>query len=355
MFNFKKNKLWLIVVVVAAAAAVVAFVVTAFHAEASVCNKRIIVMNCISPIRIRNPKSTFYSPRAFIDVPCGKCVPCLKRKRRELSFRIYNELKDASSAYFVTLTYDTPNLQFNLQTGLPILVKRDVQLFLKRLRKDLSSKGLEHKNLRYFCVSEYGDEFMRPHYHMILFNLPIQDHPVITPQRTYYPLIKQYLDSMWQLGFTDVGGVTLASCNYCAKYVCKGLFNLEEKPWVSEYWTLRSQGIGLNYVNKYGYRFLNSGKTYTTWHSFPIKLPRYYINKIFFNNESDNFHQHCRLSSKTWNYNNTSRHDTYSYFLRASNGQYQNAAVLFSQYQYSTVNNLLRTSGGFRSTNVRQR
>lgn len=353
MLNFKIIKLWLIVVVVAAAAAVAAFVATAFRVEASVCNKQLIIMNCLSPIRIKNPKPTYYSPRNFIDVPCGKCVHCLKNKRRELSFRIYNELKDAESAYFVTLTYDTPNLQFNLHTGLPILVKRDVQLFLKRLRKDLSSKGLEHRNLKYFCVSEFGDEFMRPHYHMILFNLPIQDTPVITPKRCYYPLIKQYLDSIWQLGFTDVGGVTLASCNYCAKYVCKGLFDLDKKPWVQEYWTLRSQGIGLNFVDRHGDRFLRSGKTFTTWHSFPIKLPRYYINKIFYNNESDNFHQHCRLSSKAWNYNNTSGHDSYSYFLRAANGQYENAAILFSEYQNATVNNVLRASGGFRITNVR--
>ena len=353
MFNFKNFKLWPIVVVVVAAVAVAAFVATAFLAGASVCNKQTIIMNCLSPIRIKNPKPTFYSPRAFIDVPCGKCVPCLKKKRRELSFRIYNELKDASSAYFVTLTYDTPNLQFNRHTGLPVLVKRDVQLFLKRLRKDLSSKGLEHKNLRYFCVSEYGDEFMRPHYHMILFNLPIQDYPVITPQRTYYPGIKQYLDSIWQLGFTDVGGVTLSSCNYCAKYVCKGLFNLDEKPWVSEYWVLRSQGIGLNYVNKYGDRFLKSGKTYTTWHSFPIKLPRYYINKIFFNNETYNFHQHCRFGFKAWSNINSSGHDAFSYFLRASHGQHENAAVLLGQYQHATVNNLLRATGGHRITNIR--
>lgn len=44
---------------------------------------------------------------------------------------------------------------------------RDVQLFLKRLRKNLS-KYTDEK-IRYYAVSEYGPKTFRPHYHFLFF------------------------------------------------------------------------------------------------------------------------------------------------------------------------------------------
>jgi len=47
------------------------------------------------------------------------------------------------------------------------LIKRDVQLFVKRLRKDQDARGLA--KIRYYLVGEYGDQTKRPHYHAAIF------------------------------------------------------------------------------------------------------------------------------------------------------------------------------------------
>jgi hypothetical protein len=60
---------------------------------------------------------------------------------------------------WVTLTYSPEHLP-----NPPYVSKEDVQLFLKRLRK-------ETPKFRYFIVGEYGDTTYRPHYHCCFFGL----------------------------------------------------------------------------------------------------------------------------------------------------------------------------------------
>lgn len=102
----------------------------------------------------------------FIEVPCGKCALCKEKKSREWSFRALCENNTSiSEPYFVTLTY---NPRCVPKQGLS---KKDVQLFLKRLRIRLDRLNIKH-NIRYFAVGEYGKKCKRPHYHLILWNFP---------------------------------------------------------------------------------------------------------------------------------------------------------------------------------------
>ena len=80
----------------------------------------------------------------------------MARKRQQWAFRLQQELKVSSSSHFVTLTYNEENLTKS-KDGIPIVSKRDIQLFIKRLRKALPSY-----KLRYFLVSEYGPTTLRP-------------------------------------------------------------------------------------------------------------------------------------------------------------------------------------------------
>ncbi|MCE3047900.1 hypothetical protein LW137_00305 [Helicobacter sp. faydin-H23] len=66
-----------------------------------------------------------------------------------------------SSSIFVTLTYSNEFLP-----SPPSVSKRELQLFLKRLRKALGDK-----KIRYYACGEYGDTFLRPHYHLIIFGM----------------------------------------------------------------------------------------------------------------------------------------------------------------------------------------
>lgn len=71
------------------------------------------------------------------------------------------ESKVHASSVVVTLTYaeEPPGRS---------LVPRDTELWLKRLRK-----AVEPLKLRYFLCGEYGDANDRPHYHAVVFGLPL--------------------------------------------------------------------------------------------------------------------------------------------------------------------------------------
>lgn len=112
---------------------------------------------------------------------------------------------------FITLTYSPENLPEggNLQ-------KRDFQLFMKRLRKEHSSR------IRFFHCGEYGENFSRPHYHAILFGIDFADkkrHSVNSQGDTLYT--SETLTKLWGKGHCLIGQVTKASCEYVARYVTK--------------------------------------------------------------------------------------------------------------------------------------
>lgn len=90
-------------------------------------------------------------------VPCGWCVNCRQNKRQSWVYRLQAEAKEYPLSLFVTLTYDDEHLPIErigsdlFQTNVAVVSKRDVQLFMKRLRKKY-----EDYKMRYFVTSEYG-------------------------------------------------------------------------------------------------------------------------------------------------------------------------------------------------------
>lgn len=107
-------------------------------------------MKCISPVYVKKV-------REF--VPCGKCAFCIKKQINAWCLRLAHEMEISSSAFFLTLTYNDEHLPPNEE-----LSKRDIQLWIKRLRK-------VNPGIRYFAVGEYGTEKGRPHYHAVIYNL----------------------------------------------------------------------------------------------------------------------------------------------------------------------------------------
>ena len=90
-------------------------------------------------------------------VPCGKCIGCLKKRRKDWTTRCIHEARKYEENCFVTLTYNESYLPETFD-----MVKRDVQLFIKRLRK----KGYK---FRYYGCGESGDRFGRKHAHLVIF------------------------------------------------------------------------------------------------------------------------------------------------------------------------------------------
>lgn len=229
---------------------------------------------------------------SYILVPCGKCLACRINRRREWTARLQQELIFSSCGYFVTLTYDQEHLPHDAR-GNPSVCKRDIQLFLKRLRKKYGS------GLRYFLNSEYGPDTHRPHYHSIIFNLP-QDLPEKSRRcvrfwngRKSIFYLNDDLTRLWGKGDVEFSDVTKERCGYCAKY----FVSRQDVPeGYSNNFSLISKGRrtvdglgGIGY--RYGQaisdkvRYNSSLYMYSPSNGHPVALPRYYKDIIFSDEE----------------------------------------------------------------------
>lgn len=219
------------------------------------------------------------SLRRTTTVPCGRCVPCLERKRNDWSLRLSEEMRHCTTAVFLTLTYNDESLPYSEDSGLPTLVKSHLQLFLKQLRNYLK-QGIQTTNhfgksvktpksdvkLIYFAQGEYGTNKDRPHYHMILFNFPSNCQFLI--------------EKAWYHGFVHFGECNNATIHYTTKYMITKYdsdFDFVQKPFA-----LMSKGIGKNYVERNGeWHKKNLVPTITKVGGSKYPLPRYFKDKIF--------------------------------------------------------------------------
>lgn len=95
-------------------------------------------------------------------------------------------------------------------------MKRHLQLFFKRLRK-----AIRPIKIRYYAVGEYGDENLRPHYHIILFGYRFPDAKLLRDTKGHRFYTSDALSTLWGQGLTEFGEVTAETCAYCARYVIK--------------------------------------------------------------------------------------------------------------------------------------
>ena len=247
----------------------------------------------------------------YVPVPCGKCINCLKNRQNALVSRCLEESEKRGTFIFLTLTYadeylpiaqslwrsskvtgeceiveqgeiissardstfvdrakvlsllksDKPRYYDSYIDGFeddeyvyfsrltPSVCRKDVRLWLKRARVTYErERGHKLSPFSYVCVSEYGPNTCRPHYHLAFFGL--------TPDES------AWLASSWPYGFVcqrsvnrinpdGSDGFQIAS-RYIGKYMTKGKFECEsvidkcaEKPRICQ-----SIGIGKSLIDK---------------------------------------------------------------------------------------------------------
>lgn len=218
-----------------------------------------------------------------IEVPCKKCIGCRLAYSKEWANRCVLEAKEWKHNYSITLTYDTEHLPdgektehiLDHETGELIgkthatLNDKDITKFMKRLRKhfekdqiytingtdyeyekgkslvkhwekDLGLKRnkdftLDVKGIRFFMCGEYGDKRERPHYHMIIFNINLQDVEYIGKNKAGNNIWKsKTIDKIWGKGLTVVGNVDWEFCAYTARYIMKKQKGPEAKNYYKE-------------------------------------------------------------------------------------------------------------------------
>lgn len=234
-------------------------------------------MNCTNPIRLlprRDRKTGLYknlSPSDYPDgllVPCGKCLQCRIKKRKEWSMRCLHEMDMYDDSIFVTLTYDDDYLPPNSS-----LVKADLQKFFKRLRKRHESK------IRYFACGEYGSRTQRPHYHAIIFGMSLA-----TEDRGHIMDSWPFCD--WSNPVIRSKSFGLAepdSISYVAQYIDKKFSgDLAEVEYAGKnrepVFKLSSLGIGRGFCDAHADSIRASGSL--NYRGKIVSLPRYYLDRL---------------------------------------------------------------------------
>lgn len=216
----------------------------------------------------------------LIRVSCGGCLSCRLKKATEWSVRCVHQYSTSNQVgCFLTLTYSPENLP---KGG--VLVRRHIQLFIKRLRKHLY--GNAGGPLKYFCCGEYGDKNLRPHYHLVIFGY---DFPEGRDRLDSYMRSSSsncrvrvrnnsLLSRIWPHGHYVIGDLTYESAKYVASYsLKKSVGRLTQVNGVKEFIGC-SIGLGKDWLLKNLYDVYKNDYVVvkTKNSSFKMKPPRYY-------------------------------------------------------------------------------
>lgn len=127
---------------------------------------------CYHPIHIKHknlhPSPAFPENYIEMDVPCGKCIQCIKRRQIDYAARLYREAKSAANMFFVTLTYNDNNIPIAsnfyrccVDTGevdrvetMKIVTDDDMLFNLRGIFKDLKASSKPRYVTRYICGSD---------------------------------------------------------------------------------------------------------------------------------------------------------------------------------------------------------
>lgn len=246
---------------------------------------------CITPI-VRNSQDKCGGKVTGKEVPCGKCPACRSKRASNWSFRLNQEDRRAMSSYFITMTYSPEKMKYT-KNGFRNLVKRDCQLFFKKLRfASAETLGVNAGCIKYYLVGEYGTERQRPHYHVLLFNANLKvmfsDRDIRKLELTGFDGQTNVYCKQWEHGHVTVGRVTPASVGYCLVYISKpNKIPVHKNDDRQPEFSLMSKGIGKGYLtdamikwhrqrlDERMYCLLNDGT------GRKVPMPRYYKDVIY--------------------------------------------------------------------------
>lgn len=218
-------------------------------------------------------------------IPCGQCTGCRIGRSSDWTTRLVHESKFYIESCFATFTYDPEHLPKN-----GTLSKRDVQLLMKRIRKEFP--GIK---IRYFAAGEYGEKTWRPHYHIIIFGVAFLGDRRPTSKNEHGDQLykSETLTRIWGKGRVDIGSVTPRSCAYVAQYAFKKINGTKSDEHyrrvdiaTGETWLLQKEfalmsthpGLGAEHYERFGHQMFNRGSVIDRGRELPI--PKFYERRL---------------------------------------------------------------------------
>lgn len=258
-------------------------------------------MNCLHPFT-RRYLDALTGEQKTVLCPCGKCVNCLQKEQDAWAVRLTESARYHKRMIFDTLTVspiampyidilDGLNLTFKKKDSydkmrdmliksydiarefyphmsreswkiiaknggrLLYFPKSEVQNWIKRgrecMRRDYAKSGLTAPNFEYFLVEEYGSKTSRPHFHVLVFGLTLDEwfHYFGRPWRTLYGFTKH----VYKEFSPDMQKDFNCMIKYVSKYVTKGEFEipLVRDGFYQKPYRLISKGIGSHYLDNH--------------------------------------------------------------------------------------------------------
>lgn len=183
-----------------------------------------------------------HDPRVVsqLSVPCSQCIMCRLGRACGNGIRCMHEASmygpGGTDNMFLTLTYEDGKLP-----PFGTLVPRDVQLFIKRLRK-----AIYPAQCRFYGCGEYGEKLARPHYHLLIFGYRFADMSYWKKSGCGEKLyVSAQLRKLWPFGDHYIGAVTFASAAYVARY-CLDVVNGDEG---KEYYRIIDPATGRDVID----------------------------------------------------------------------------------------------------------
>lgn len=235
---------------------------------------------CFAPRRV----SPFSPARAYgmTEFECGACPECMQKRASTWVLRCVAEAKTRKELHqgvcMVTLTYDNfvrdenGHLIFDRRTNSYLELppdrslkcsKRDVQLFMKRLRKKFGD------GIKYMATAEHGSRTHRAHYHIILFGVSFPDLvPYKRSKRGNQIFTSRILTRLWSKGIctVDSSNVSASIARYVTKYSLKQVGDFDT-------FSLFSHGVGSEWLWQHfnGRPYVIEGRQYS--------IPRFIWNR----------------------------------------------------------------------------
>lgn len=229
---------------------------------------------------------------------CGACPECLSARASRIMVRDVFEASQHVNNCMVTLTYDQYIRDFHgkiigERVANRSVDKRDVQLFIKRLRMYV----WRHFKVRikYRLSAEYGKKTHRPHYHALIFGFTFPDCVKYKKsKRGNWIYTSAKLTELWRFGICTVDSIRIspAVARYCSKYTSKD-------HGAEDTFSLCSQGIGLDamYQSFNGLCYTVEGRQYP----IPREIWQRYIIDCYGGGPFSFSTQYVNYNGDNWN------------------------------------------------------
>lgn len=220
---------------------------------------------CYKPVEIKIEKPMDNGYTHYMLVPCRQCLECRQQRANEWALRCMFEAEEHLQNCFITLTYEKNPF---------VLVKEDLQKFIKRLRKHIAPT-----KIKYFACGEYGEKHMRPHFHVIIFGYDFEDKYESSKSEKGYSIYdSETLHKLWGKGLVTVQDVTVNSCAYCALYSAKPRSQLPVYLRKNPEFNVMSQSLGIKGMAEHFDEYVKTDEIWFDGKSYNI--PQALLNKL---------------------------------------------------------------------------